>query len=40
MLIVTMASVVLGIAEAVAGGLTWAMAGYAAGSWVAAFIIW
>ena len=40
MLIVTTASVVLGIAGAVAGGPTWAMAGYAAGSWVGVFIIW
>ena len=40
MLIVTTASVVLGIAGAAAGGPTWAMAGYAAGSWTGVFITW
>jgi len=40
MLIVTTASVVLGIAGAATGGPTWAMAGYAAGSWVGVFITW
>jgi len=40
MLIVTTASVVLGIAGAAAGGAVWAMAGFAAGSWVGVFISW
>jgi len=40
MLIVTTATVVLSIAGAAAGGAVWAMAGFAAGSWVGVFITW
>jgi O-antigen/teichoic acid export membrane protein len=40
MLIGTTASVVLGIAGAAAGGPTWAMAGFAVGSWTGLFISW
>jgi len=40
MLIVTTASVVLGIAGAAAGGAFWAMTGFAAGPWVGVFVTW
>ena len=40
MLIGTTAGVVFGIAGAAAGGPTWAMAGFAAGSWTGLFISW
>ena len=40
MLIVTVASVVLGLAGAAAGGAFWAMTGLAAGPWVGVFITW
>ena len=40
MLVGTAVSVVLSIAGAAVGGPAWAMAGYAAGSWVGAFICW